>query len=92
MPDGTNCLGPSCSSTSLEVGSVCSMKVEFHNRLIECDLRINCMSQGKILLSLKRPEAAVLAFRGAQDLRSDLRSYQGAVFGHSEVNPFVKFN
>lgn len=50
------------------------------------------MSQGKILLSLKRPEAAVLAFRGAQDLRSDLRSYQGAVFGHSKVNPFVKFN
>jgi len=30
-----------------------------------------------LLLSLKRPEAAVIAFRGAQELRADLRSYQG---------------
>ncbi|CAN1164469.1 Anaphase-promoting complex subunit 7 [Linum perenne] len=38
--------------------------------------------KGKILLSLKRPEAAVIAFRGAQDLRSDLRSYQGLVHSY----------
>ncbi|CAN0900561.1 Anaphase-promoting complex subunit 7 [Linum grandiflorum] len=38
--------------------------------------------KGKILLSLKRPEAAVLAFRGAQDLRSDLRSYEGLVHAY----------
>ncbi|WCJ23534.1 Anaphase-promoting complex subunit 7 [Euphorbia peplus] len=31
------------------------------------------------LLLLKRPEAAVIAFRGAQELRPDLRSYQGLV-------------
>lgn len=29
---------------------------------------------------MNRPEAAVLAFRGARELRPDLRSYQG-VFG-----------
>lgn len=26
---------------------------------------------------MNRPEAAVIAFRGAQELRPDLRSYQG---------------
>ncbi|XP_039048739.1 LOW QUALITY PROTEIN: anaphase-promoting complex subunit 7-like [Hibiscus syriacus] len=35
--------------------------------------------KGNLLLSLKRPEAAVMAFRGAQELRADLRSYQGLV-------------
>lgn len=35
--------------------------------------------QGNLLLSMKRPEVAVIAFRGAQELRADLRSYQGAV-------------
>lgn len=35
--------------------------------------------QGNLLLALKRPEAAVIAFRGAQELRPDLRSYQGEI-------------
>lgn len=33
--------------------------------------------QGNLLLSMNRPEAAVIAYRGAQELRPDLRSYQG---------------
>lgn len=33
--------------------------------------------QGNLLLLMNRPEAAVAAFRGAQELRPDLRSYQG---------------
>lgn len=37
--------------------------------------------QGNLYLSMNRPEAAVIAFRGAQELRPDLRSYQGLVFG-----------
>ncbi|KAK6913799.1 hypothetical protein RJ641_021120 [Dillenia turbinata] len=35
--------------------------------------------KGNLLLSMNRPESAVIAFRGAQDLRPDLRSYQGLV-------------
>ncbi|XP_059632690.1 anaphase-promoting complex subunit 7 [Cornus florida] len=35
--------------------------------------------KGNLFLSLNRPEAAVVAFRGAQELRPDLRSYQGLV-------------
>ncbi|KAK9289032.1 hypothetical protein L1049_017503 [Liquidambar formosana] len=35
--------------------------------------------KGNLFLSMNRPEAAVIAFRGAQELRPDLRSYQGLV-------------
>lgn len=35
--------------------------------------------KGNLYLSLNRPDAAVTAFRGAQELRPDLRSYQGLV-------------
>ncbi|XP_027121116.2 anaphase-promoting complex subunit 7-like isoform X1 [Coffea arabica] len=35
--------------------------------------------KGNLLLSMNRPDAAAIAFRGAQDLRADLRSYQGLV-------------
>lgn len=35
--------------------------------------------KGNLLLSMNRPEAAVGAFRGAHELRADLRSYQGLV-------------
>uniref|UniRef100_A0A7N0TKA7 Anaphase-promoting complex subunit 7 n=2 Tax=Kalanchoe fedtschenkoi TaxID=63787 RepID=A0A7N0TKA7_KALFE len=35
--------------------------------------------KGYLLLATNRPEAAVAAFRGAQELRPDLRSYQGLV-------------
>ncbi|TXG46328.1 hypothetical protein EZV62_028169 [Acer yangbiense] len=35
--------------------------------------------KGNLLLSMKRPEVAVIAFRGAQELRPDLRSFQGGV-------------
>ncbi|PSR92636.1 Anaphase-promoting complex subunit like [Actinidia chinensis var. chinensis] len=35
--------------------------------------------KGNFFLSMNRPEAAVVAFRGAQELRPDLRSYQGLV-------------
>ncbi|XP_074577163.1 anaphase-promoting complex subunit 7 [Curcuma longa] len=35
--------------------------------------------KGNLYLSLNRPDAAVTAFRAAQELRSDLRSYQGLV-------------
>ncbi|KAA8527481.1 hypothetical protein F0562_034804 [Nyssa sinensis] len=35
--------------------------------------------KGNLYLSMNRPEAAVVAFRGAQELRPDLRSYQGLV-------------
>ncbi|KAG4971256.1 hypothetical protein JHK85_037677 [Glycine max] len=35
--------------------------------------------QGNLLLTMKRAEAAVPAFRAAQELRPDIRSYQGLV-------------
>ncbi|XP_068496602.1 anaphase-promoting complex subunit 7 isoform X2 [Phaseolus vulgaris] len=35
--------------------------------------------QGNLLLTMKRAEAAVSAFRAAQELRPDIRSYQGLV-------------
>ncbi|CAN8317219.1 unnamed protein product [Cochlearia groenlandica] len=35
--------------------------------------------KGNLLLQAKRPEAAAIAFRASQNLRSDLRSYQGLV-------------
>ncbi|KAL0414694.1 UNVERIFIED_CONTAM: Anaphase-promoting complex subunit [Sesamum radiatum] len=35
--------------------------------------------KGNLFLSMNRPEAAVVAYRGAQELRPDLRSYQGLV-------------
>ncbi|KAL6185943.1 hypothetical protein ACLB2K_042065 [Fragaria x ananassa] len=35
--------------------------------------------KGNLLLSMKRAEAAVIAFRAAQELRPDIRSYQGLV-------------
>ncbi|KAH7841983.1 hypothetical protein Vadar_000174 [Vaccinium darrowii] len=35
--------------------------------------------KGNLFLSMNRPEAAVAAFRGAQELRPDLRTYQGLV-------------
>ncbi|PRQ39109.1 putative tetratricopeptide-like helical domain-containing protein [Rosa chinensis] len=35
--------------------------------------------KGNLLLSMKRAEAAVSAFRAAQELRPDIRSYQGLV-------------
>ncbi|MQL79986.1 hypothetical protein Taro_012435 [Colocasia esculenta] len=35
--------------------------------------------KGNLLLQLKRPDAAVTAFRASQELRPDLRSYQGLV-------------
>lgn len=35
--------------------------------------------KGNLLLSMNRPDAAAIAFRGAQELRADLRSYQGLV-------------
>nr|KJB72619.1 hypothetical protein B456_011G187600 [Gossypium raimondii] len=38
------------------------------------------LMKGNLLLALKRPESAVMAFRGAQELRADLRSYQGLNF------------
>ncbi|CAN6995440.1 unnamed protein product [Brassica rapa subsp. trilocularis] len=38
--------------------------------------------KGNFLLLAKRPEAAAIAFRAAQNLRSDLRSYQGLVHSY----------
>ncbi|KAL1548490.1 Anaphase-promoting complex subunit 7 [Salvia divinorum] len=42
--------------------------------------------KGNLFLSLNRPEAAVIAFRGAQELRPDLRSYQGLVRSYLAVS------
>jgi hypothetical protein len=36
-----------------------------------------CFMKGNLHLSLNRPDLAVTDFRGAQELKSDLRSYQG---------------
>ncbi|KAI4345457.1 hypothetical protein L6164_012581 [Bauhinia variegata] len=38
--------------------------------------------KGNLLLAMKRPEAAVVAFRAAQELRPDIRSYQGLVHSY----------
>lgn len=43
----------------------------------DIDIHILTSYQGNLFLSMNRPEAAVVAFRGAQELRPDLRSYQG---------------
>ncbi|KAL1543109.1 Anaphase-promoting complex subunit 7 [Salvia divinorum] len=42
--------------------------------------------KGNLFLSLNRPEAAIIAFRGAQELRPDLRSYQGLVRSYLAVS------
>jgi len=42
--------------------------------------------KGNLLLSLNRAEAAVMAFRKAQQLRPDLRSYQGLVRGNLAIS------
>ncbi|KAI8009973.1 Anaphase-promoting complex subunit 7 [Camellia lanceoleosa] len=38
--------------------------------------------KGNLFLSMNQPQAAVVAFRGAQELRPDLRSYQGLVHSY----------
>ncbi|XAR57116.1 hypothetical protein NMG60_11025146 [Bertholletia excelsa] len=38
--------------------------------------------KGNLSLSMNRPDIAVVAFRGAQELRPDLRSYQGLVHSY----------
>ncbi|KAB2625244.1 anaphase-promoting complex subunit 7-like [Pyrus ussuriensis x Pyrus communis] len=38
--------------------------------------------KGNLLLSMKRAEAAVVSFRAAQELRPDIRSYQGLVHSY----------
>ncbi|KAJ4836185.1 hypothetical protein Tsubulata_013719 [Turnera subulata] len=43
---------------------------------------------GNLLLSMKRPELAVVAFRVAQELRPDLRSYQGLVHSYLAFSKF----
>ncbi|KAK4379996.1 hypothetical protein RND71_001858 [Anisodus tanguticus] len=42
--------------------------------------------KGNLFLSMNRPEAAVIAFRGAQELRPDLPSYQGLVRSYLEIS------
>lgn len=45
--------------------------------MISFELTISHSIQGNLFLSMNQPEAAVAAYRGAQELRPDLRSYQG---------------
>ncbi|VFQ64668.1 unnamed protein product [Cuscuta campestris] len=42
--------------------------------------------KGNLFLSTNHPEAAVVAFRGAQELRPDLRSYQGLVGSYLKLS------
>ncbi|KAJ8573842.1 hypothetical protein K7X08_010353 [Anisodus acutangulus] len=42
--------------------------------------------KGNLFLSMNRPEAAVISFRGAQELRPDLPSYQGLVRSYLEIS------
>nr|KAJ0206585.1 hypothetical protein LSAT_V11C500254080 [Lactuca sativa] len=42
--------------------------------------------KGNLFLSMNQPEAAVVAFRSAQELRPDLRSYQGLVRSYLAVS------
>ncbi|XP_041006837.1 anaphase-promoting complex subunit 7 isoform X2 [Juglans microcarpa x Juglans regia] len=42
--------------------------------------------KGNLLLTAKRAEAAVIAFRGAQELRPDIRSYQGLVHSYLSLS------
>ncbi|KAG0473322.1 hypothetical protein HPP92_015179 [Vanilla planifolia] len=42
-------------------------------------LMLGHITKGRLFLSLNRPDTAVTAFRAAQELKSDLRSYQGLV-------------
>lgn len=42
--------------------------------------------KGNLLLSLNRPDAAAVAFRNAQELKPDLRSYQGLVHSYLAIS------
>lgn len=42
--------------------------------------------KGNLLLSLNRPDAAAAAFRSAQELKPDLRSYQGLVHSYLAIS------
>ncbi|KAJ7955055.1 anaphase-promoting complex subunit 7 [Quillaja saponaria] len=42
--------------------------------------------KGNLLLTMKRAEAAAIAFRGAQELRPDIRSYQGLVHSYLSLS------
>ncbi|XP_010666682.1 anaphase-promoting complex subunit 7 [Beta vulgaris subsp. vulgaris] len=42
--------------------------------------------KGSLLLSLNRPDAAAVAFRNAQELKADLRSYQGLVHSYLAIS------
>lgn len=46
------------------------------------------ITKGRLFLSLNRPDAAVTAFRAAQELRPDLRSYQGLVRSYLALSKF----
>ncbi|KAK2646331.1 hypothetical protein Ddye_021526 [Dipteronia dyeriana] len=46
--------------------------------------------KGNLLLSMKRPEVAVFAFRLAQELRPDLHSYQEAFLSPKYVDVIVE--
>ncbi|KAK3038988.1 hypothetical protein RJ639_027473 [Escallonia herrerae] len=46
------------------------------------DEAITSFEKGNLFLSLNRPDAAVIAFRSALELRPDLRSYQGLVHSY----------
>lgn len=43
-------------------------------------LELLFLGQGNLYMSLNRPEGAVAEFKIAQDLRADIRSYQGFIF------------
>ncbi|PIA44508.1 hypothetical protein AQUCO_01700244v1 [Aquilegia coerulea] len=55
---------------------ISSLRVSFIGRKLHLK---HLAIQGNLYISLDRPDAAVVAFRAAQELRPDLRSYQGLV-------------
>uniref|UniRef100_A0A803N9L7 Anaphase-promoting complex subunit 7 n=1 Tax=Chenopodium quinoa TaxID=63459 RepID=A0A803N9L7_CHEQI len=60
----------------------------FGNKSIQIDERhvSGYIMKGNLLLSLNRPDAAAVAFRNAQELKPDLRSYQGLVHSYLAIS------
>ncbi|KAI5020321.1 hypothetical protein ZWY2020_045209 [Hordeum vulgare] len=63
------------------LGAVNSLQAPFSPLSLRVDDRhiTGYIMKGNLHLSLNRPDLAVTDFRGAQELRADLRSYQGLV-------------
>ncbi|XP_057546258.1 anaphase-promoting complex subunit 7 [Amaranthus tricolor] len=62
--------------------------LSYAEKSIQMDERLvsGYIMKGNLLLAMNRPDAAAAAFRGAQELKPDLRSYQGLVYSYLAIS------